>query len=71
MRLFAVPIRTFLLSNLGTRFLLRGKGCDTPRVTVEATLFCSVIYNVSWFSVKFQIQNFPLETIKISHNYHL
>jgi hypothetical protein len=31
--------RTFLLSNLGSRFLFRGEGCDTHSFIVAATIF--------------------------------
>jgi hypothetical protein len=38
MRLLVVPIRTLLLSNLGSRFLFRAEGCNTPSVTVAAII---------------------------------
>jgi hypothetical protein len=31
----------FSFTNLGTRFLLRGEDCDTPSVTIAATMFYS------------------------------
>jgi hypothetical protein len=37
--LFAVPVRTFILSNLGSRFLFRGEGYDTSSVTISATRY--------------------------------
>jgi hypothetical protein len=38
-QLFAIAVRTFLLTNLGIRFLLRGEGYDTPSVIVAAAMF--------------------------------
>jgi hypothetical protein len=41
MRLFTVPIRTFLLYKSHVEISLKGDGCDTPSVTVVATMFYS------------------------------
>jgi hypothetical protein len=32
----------FSVANLGTRFILRGEGCDTPSITITATVFYSI-----------------------------
>jgi hypothetical protein len=38
-RLFTVPIRTFLLFKSRDEISFKGKGCDSPGVTIEATMF--------------------------------
>jgi hypothetical protein len=62
MRLLAVPVRTFLLLNLETRFLLRGDGCDNPGITIAEIVFlqclCSVIINVIWFKLEFEFESY-------------
>jgi hypothetical protein len=39
MRLFAVPISTFLFYKSRDKISFKGEGCDTPSVTVGATVF--------------------------------
>jgi hypothetical protein len=40
-RLFAVPVRAATPSKSREEISVRGEGCDTPRVTVAATMFYS------------------------------
>jgi hypothetical protein len=42
--------------NVGSRFLLRGAGCDTPSVTVATTVDRQYLYSVTLFEVWIQIQ---------------
>jgi hypothetical protein len=40
-RLFAISIRAFLLFKPRDEISFKGEGCDTPSVTIVATVFCS------------------------------
>jgi hypothetical protein len=39
MRLFAVPVRNFLIFKSCDEISFKGEGCDTPGVTIVATIF--------------------------------
>jgi hypothetical protein len=60
MRLFAVPITTFLLFKSWDEISFKGEGCDTSGVTVIGTMFlqylCNVTINVSQFKFKFKFE---------------
>jgi hypothetical protein len=61
-RLFVVPVRTFLcFKSRDEIFFKGGEGCDTPNVTVAATVFLqylySVIRNVTWFKFEFKFKS--------------
>jgi hypothetical protein len=49
--------------------------CDTPSVTVAATVFLQYLYsaiiNVSWLKFNFEFNHGPWMFMKPSHAYHL
>jgi hypothetical protein len=46
-RLFTVPVRTFLLYKYRDEISFKGEGCDTPSVTVVATISLQYPHHVS------------------------
>jgi hypothetical protein len=47
MRLFVVPIRTFLLFKSRDEIFCKGEGCDTPGVTIVSIMFLQYLYDIS------------------------
>jgi hypothetical protein len=61
-RLFTIPVRTAFPSESQDEISIRGEGCDTPGVTIVATVFyntpCSAIYIVYRFKFFAEVKSF-------------
>jgi hypothetical protein len=65
-RQFAVPVRTASPSKSWDEISVMGEGCDTPSVTVEATMF----YSTSAMQSKVNLCLSSLSKLNLSFEYY-